>query len=101
MADDDGGTEALRGLAVRFNGEAWALLKTAERSAEDELRMIHAAHASLYCWLAVGTAVQEQRGLWLLSHVDAELGMHPRRSATPPRAPPLPRLRWASSRTST
>jgi hypothetical protein len=67
--------EAHRHFAGQLNGEVWSLLEKPDRSkAEDEL-MIHAAHASCYHWQKVGTGLHHQRGVWLLSHVYAELGI--------------------------
>lgn len=66
--------EAHRFFGGQLNGAVWQLLEKADRSeAEDEI-MVHAAHGSLYHWLQVGTAVHQQRGEWMLSHVYAELG---------------------------
>jgi hypothetical protein len=36
--------------------------------------MLHAAHACAYHWKFIGTAVQQQRGEWLISHVHVVLG---------------------------
>lgn len=67
--------EAHRHFAAKLNGEVWGLLEKADRSpAEDEL-MIHAAHASCYHWLKVGTGVHHQRAEWLIAHVYSELGL--------------------------
>jgi hypothetical protein len=35
--------------------------------------MLHAAHACTFHWIFVGTAVHQQRGEWLISHVHAAL----------------------------
>jgi hypothetical protein len=64
-----------RTFAIAFNQQAWALLGKAERTAEEDRLMVHAAHASLLHWLATGTRVHEQRGLWLIARVYAELGI--------------------------
>ena len=52
----------------------WALLEMKERSLEEDDEMIHAAHGSLFHWLHAGTAVNHQRGVWLISRVFAVLG---------------------------
>jgi|GEM_PF-2852069 hypothetical protein len=45
-------TELHRIFAAGLNGEVWALLdKEAGRTEDDDRRMIHTAHASLYHWL--------------------------------------------------
>jgi hypothetical protein len=67
-------TEAHRLFAAKSNGEVWGLLEKADRSsAEDEL-MIHAAHASCFHWVKVGTGLHHQRGEWLIARVYSELG---------------------------
>lgn len=69
--------EAHRYFAKTANGRVWSLLGQEERSVAEEVELIHAAHASLYHWLQVGTAVHHQRGEWLISHVYAVLGDAP------------------------
>lgn len=67
--------EAHRFFAGNANGEVWGLLGKGDRTVEDDQLMIHAAHASLYHWLKVGTAVHHQRGAWLIARVYSELGL--------------------------
>jgi hypothetical protein len=67
--------EAHAHFARSLNGEVWGLLEQAERTQEEDERMVHAAHASLYHWLFAGAAVNRQRGEWLLARVYAELGL--------------------------
>ena len=45
-----------------------------ERSGAEDDEMLYAAHACTYHWLYAGTAVHQQRGEWLISHVYVELG---------------------------
>ncbi len=66
--------QAHRFFGGQLNGAVWQLLEKADRSEDEDERMVHAAHGSLYHWLQVGTAVNQQRGEWMLSHVYAELG---------------------------
>ena len=67
--------EAQLHFAKSLNGQVWDLLQKADRlPSEDEL-MVHAAHASCYHWLKVGTGLHHQRGEWLIAHVYTELGM--------------------------
>ena len=61
-------------FAKSLNGRVWELLQATERTVEEDAEMVHAAHASLYHWLQVGTGVHHQRGVWLISHIYAVLG---------------------------
>ena len=61
-------------LAKQINGEVWALLEQADRTIEDDERMVLAAHASYYHWLQAGTSLHHQRGEWMLAHVYTLLG---------------------------
>jgi hypothetical protein len=56
-------------FAASLNGEVWNLLQKPDRSAIENERMIHAAHASCYHWLVVGTAANHQRGEWLVARI--------------------------------
>lgn len=67
--------EAHRFFAGNINGEVWGLLGKDDRTAEEDQLMIHAAHASLFHWLKVGTGVHHQRGAWLIARVYSELGL--------------------------
>lgn len=68
--------EAHGHFARTLNGRVWTLMGMEERTLAQDDEMVHAAHASLYHWLQVGTAVNHQRGMWLLSRVYAVLGKH-------------------------
>lgn len=85
MAEEEKYTlqEAHLKFAKKLNGETWDLLEKQDRSLEDEERMIHAAHASLYHWLQVGTAVNRQRGEYMLAraYAAADLGQEALRHA--------------------
>jgi len=59
--------------ASLFNG-AWTLLENPNRLPDDDLMMVHMAHASRYHWGRVGTAVNVVRGEWQCSRVYATLG---------------------------
>jgi hypothetical protein len=63
-----------RRLAVDLFNEVWALLETADRTPEQDERMIHAAHGSRLHWEAAGTAENIAVGDWLCSRVYAVLG---------------------------
>lgn len=60
-------------FAVELNNLVWNLLEKKERTAEEDGKMIHAAHASCYHWGVIGKPVNLQRGEWLISHVYAVL----------------------------
>jgi hypothetical protein len=59
--------------ATLFNG-VWELLDKADRSAADDDRMLHMAHASRHHWGAVGEPAHLARGEWQCSRVYAALG---------------------------
>jgi hypothetical protein len=62
-----------RELGRTLNGLVWQLLATTDRSADDDARMVDAAHASQYHWREAG-GPPGTRGEWLVSHVYAVLG---------------------------
>jgi len=66
--------EAHLTFAKQLNGETWDLLEKAERTVEQDARLLHAAHASCYHWLQVGTGLHQQRGEWLIARVCVVLG---------------------------
>ena len=62
-----------RQLAAQLFNHVWSLLDKSQRTAEDYLEMIHAAHASRYHWGIVGTAKEWSVGEWQISQVYAVL----------------------------
>jgi hypothetical protein len=64
-------------FAKKIHGVVWDLLDKPDRSAAEDELMLHAAHASCYHWLQVGTPLNHQRGEWLIARVDAVLGQGP------------------------
>ncbi len=66
--------QANRWFAVQLNNRAWDLLESTDRSDTEADEMIHAAHASVYHWLQVGTAANYARAMCLLANVYAALG---------------------------
>ena len=52
----------------------WSLLDNKHRTQEQNLEMVHAAHASRYHWGHVGTSLNLSIGEWQLSRVYATLG---------------------------
>jgi tetratricopeptide (TPR) repeat protein len=65
--------EAHRHFATSLNGEVWDLLGNQNRSALDDARLVAAAFASYYHWLHDGSAVNMQRGEYLIARVYLEL----------------------------
>lgn len=62
-----------RGFAVSLFNRVWELLEKPDRSANDDVELLNAAHASLYHWLQVGEAKNFSIGEWQLSRVYATL----------------------------
>jgi hypothetical protein len=56
-----------------FNG-TWDLIELADRTPQDDARMIHMAHASRFHWGEIGTPLNLARGDWQISRVYAILG---------------------------
>lgn len=67
--------ETFRNLAISLFNSSWDLLDRQDRSAQDDLTMIHSAHASRYCWGLVGDHKQFATGEWQVSRVYAVLEM--------------------------
>jgi hypothetical protein len=61
--------------AVRCFNATWGLIDKSDRTHEDDLNMIHMAHASRYHWGQIGTALEFTRGEWQVSRVYSLLGM--------------------------
>ena len=61
-------------LAKNLFNLTWGYLDNKDRSPEDDLNMIHAAHASRYHWGEIGTPLQFQRGEWQISRAYSVLG---------------------------
>lgn len=66
--------EAHKYFAKSINGRVWELLEKPNRSQSDNDELLYAAHACTYHWKFVGTAVNQQRGEWLISRVHVVLG---------------------------
>jgi hypothetical protein len=62
-------TDDERKLAADLFNGVWALMETEDRSAAQDDRMLHMAHASRYHWEQVGNAANLARGEWLCSRV--------------------------------
>jgi hypothetical protein len=61
-------------FALALNQVVWGLLEKTNRTIDDNDLMMQAAYASCYHWREMGTAVNQQRGQWLISHVFSVLG---------------------------
>lgn len=65
--------QAEKSLAASLFNGVWTLLEKSDRTPDDDMLMIHMAHASCYHWGRVGTAVNLVRGEWQCSRVYATL----------------------------
>lgn len=63
-----------RQLAARFFNETWNYLEKPDRTPDDDLLMIHLAHASRWHWQLAGDASNWTIGEWQISRVYAVLG---------------------------
>jgi tetratricopeptide (TPR) repeat protein len=68
-------TEAHRHFAIQFHGMTWDLLDKAERTTEEDERMLYSAFASCRHWLEAGSGVNHQRGEWMIARVYSVLGL--------------------------
>jgi len=62
-----------RTFATSLFNLTWDLLGKADRTREDDDRMVHAAHASRFHWGEIGTSLEFERGEWQISRVYAVL----------------------------
>jgi hypothetical protein len=67
--------EAHRHFAIQFNGMTWDLLDKADRTSEEDERMLYSAFASCRHWLEAGTGMHHQRGEWMIARVYSVLGL--------------------------
>ncbi len=67
-------TEVHRSLAASLFNFTWDLMEKAQRSADEDRLMVHAAHASRFHWQVAGAPVNWARGEWQLSRVYWMLG---------------------------
>jgi len=61
-------------LARSLFNQTWDLLNKKERTKEEDLKMIHSAHASRYHWGEIGTPLEFGRGEWQISRVYSVIG---------------------------
>jgi hypothetical protein len=71
--EEDRAQERHRTYAVELFNLTWELLDQAERTPEQDDKMIHAAHASRHHWGEIGTPLELERGEWQISRVYAVL----------------------------
>lgn len=64
-----------RTMAARLYNDAWALLRSADRSSDDDLMMLHKAHASRLLWEDIGTAREHSIGEWQVARVYSTLNL--------------------------
>jgi|SRR6056297_1599830 len=62
-------------MAIDLFNKTWDYLDKPNRTEDDNVEMIHTAHASRYHWGKVGSALEFQRGEWQISRVYAVLEM--------------------------
>jgi hypothetical protein len=65
-----------RQFAVDLFNRVWELLEKEERTDDENIRMLHAAHASRFHWGEIGTSLEIERGEWQVSRVYSVLN-HP------------------------
>ncbi len=68
-------TEWHRKQAVENFNKTWDLMEKKDRTHEEDLEMIHTAHASRFHWGVVGEALNFARGEWQISRVYSLLKM--------------------------
>ena len=62
-------------LAISNFNRTWDLIDISKRTKEQDLEMIHTAHASLFHWMQIGEPINFARGEWQVSRVYNLLGM--------------------------
>jgi hypothetical protein len=76
--DNDTASQADRQVHRKFGADlfngTWTLLEKTDRSPDEDVLMIHMAHASAYHWLHVGTPQNLARSHWQCSRVYSVLG---------------------------
>ena len=71
--DDAALQEWHKKFAINLFNLVWDLLDKEERTAEDNDRMLYAAHASRFHWGEIGTSLEFERGEWQISRVYSAL----------------------------
>ncbi len=73
IAEDSAVLQAHRFFAADFFNKCWDLIDKKNRTPDEDLQMIHLAHASRAHWEAVGNPVNHAVGEWQISRVYAIL----------------------------
>jgi hypothetical protein len=63
-----------RQLAVDLFNGVWRQMERTDRTPDDDVAMVHMAHASVHHWSKVGTEINLARGEWQVSRVYAVVG---------------------------
>jgi DNA-binding transcriptional MerR regulator len=63
-----------RQVATDLFNETWTMMERTDRTPDDDLRMLHMAHASRFHWGEIGTASHRDKGEWQVSRVYTVLG---------------------------
>ena len=66
--------DATKALAGQLFNRTWQLIELSDRTPEQELEMIHSAHASRLHWQSVGGPEQWAIGEWQCARVYCEVG---------------------------
>ncbi|MEN9956396.1 MAG: hypothetical protein RIR46_4 [Actinomycetota bacterium] len=74
MAEEQLSVEASKKLASSLFNRTWELIDLTDRSPEQELEMIHSAHASRLHWQVAGGPEQWAIGEWQCARVYCEVG---------------------------
>ena len=61
--------QSIEDLAIQTFNKTWDYIDKPDSTPEEDLEMIHCAHASRYLWGQAGTPLQFERGEWLISKV--------------------------------
>lgn len=66
--------QAHRWFAVEYNNTTWDLLEMTDRTNQENLVMMHTAHASSLHWQEAGTEIHQLRSYYLLTYVYSAVG---------------------------
>lgn len=69
MSEEKSTSNFQKEQAIQCFNKTWDYIDKPNRTPEEDLEMIHCAHASRYLWGQVGTPLHFERGEWLISKV--------------------------------